>query len=237
LKNPLCVVFDIDDTVYLERDYARSGFAALGLWAGRWLDPRFGALCQQRFDAGERVTIFNRVLQTLGIEPVPELIQTLVELYRTHSPQIQLVPDALKALTDLRALAVPLAFISDGPAGSQSRKADALGLTRFSDHIVLTGLRGSDFAKPHLWAFEHIAAAVPSQAYIYVGDNPRKDFIAPRRLGWLTVRIRRRHGLYALQNSDPPPDFEFADCLPLLPLAARVLNPAPDPIHTAVVGT
>ena len=27
------VVFDIDDTLYLERDYVRSGFTAAGAWA------------------------------------------------------------------------------------------------------------------------------------------------------------------------------------------------------------
>lgn len=226
MSHPLCVVFDIDDTLYLERDYARSGFAALNLWASRWLDPRLGALCQQSFDAGERGTIFNDALQALGITPSPELVGSLVELYRTHTPQIELLPDALNALTSLLSLAVPLAFISDGPASSQTRKADALGLARFADLIVITGLRGEKFSKPDPWAFEHIAAAIPSERYLYVGDNPRKDFIAPRRLGWLTVRIRRSQGLYAaLENPDHPPDFEFADCSPLLPLVAGMLNP------------
>ena len=35
--NHLCVVFDIDDTLYLERDYVLSGFAAVGPWARDWL--------------------------------------------------------------------------------------------------------------------------------------------------------------------------------------------------------
>src|SRR5207302_9076607 len=35
--NELCVVFDIDDTLYLERDYVRSGFRAVGTWAEQWL--------------------------------------------------------------------------------------------------------------------------------------------------------------------------------------------------------
>ena len=27
--------------------------------------------------------------------------------------------------------------------------------------------------------------------YVYVGDNPKKDFVAPNRLGWLTVGYKR----------------------------------------------
>jgi putative hydrolase of the HAD superfamily len=33
---------------------------------------------------------------------------------------------------------------------------------------------------------------------VYVGDNPAKDFIAPRALGWSTVQINRPTGTYAL---------------------------------------
>ena len=31
----------------------------------------------------------------------------------------------------------------------------------------------------------------------YLGDNPRKDFTAPRRLGWRTARVRRAEGEHA----------------------------------------
>ena len=32
---------------------------------------------------------------------------------------------------------------------------------------------------------------------VYVGDNPTKDFKAPRDLGWLTVRLRHAQGEHA----------------------------------------
>jgi FMN phosphatase YigB (HAD superfamily) len=31
---------------------------------------------------------------------------------------------------------------------------------------------------------------------MYVADNPWKDFASPADLGWITVRIRREHGLH-----------------------------------------
>ena len=44
---PVCVVFDVDDTLYLERDYVRSGFRAVGVWASRWLGlSGFAERCQ-----------------------------------------------------------------------------------------------------------------------------------------------------------------------------------------------
>jgi FMN phosphatase YigB (HAD superfamily) len=35
-----------------------------------------------------------------------------------------------------------------------------------------------------------------------VGDNPEKDFLGPRALGWTTVMIRREGGVYA--HRTPP---------------------------------
>jgi putative hydrolase of the HAD superfamily len=32
---PMLIVFDLDDTLYLERDFARSGFEAAGAWLYR----------------------------------------------------------------------------------------------------------------------------------------------------------------------------------------------------------
>jgi putative hydrolase of the HAD superfamily len=36
----------------------------------------------------------------------------------------------------------------------------------------------------------------------YIGDNPEKDFIGPRKLGWLTIRLRQPEQLrFALEPS------------------------------------
>jgi putative hydrolase of the HAD superfamily len=31
---------------------------------------------------------------------------------------------------------------------------------------------------------------MPAERYVYVGDNPAKDFIAPNQLGWITIGLR-----------------------------------------------
>jgi putative hydrolase of the HAD superfamily len=212
--NDLCVVFDIDDTLYLERDYVRSGFRAVGSWAQRWLGiDHFEAACLREFEAGRRSTIFNQALSACGIEPAPELISGLVEIYRTHEPCIQLAPDASQALGELTPHC-PIAVISDGPVTSQSRKADALGLRRIASPVILTEAWGQQFRKPHTRAFREVATRVPARRYVYIADNPGKDFKGPRELGWATIRIRRTEGLHYSVESDAAavPDFELPDC-------------------------
>src|SRR5579883_3210142 len=99
---PLCVVFDIDDTLYLERDYVASGFRTVGKWADEWLGINgFAQVCNTLFESGARSRIFNQAAENLGIEPSPSLIQSMVEIYRTHHPDISLAPDAVNALPSI----------------------------------------------------------------------------------------------------------------------------------------
>ena len=97
------VVFDLDDTLYLERHYAQSGFEA----ADRFLQTEFGtngfaAVCWQLFNAGVRGTIFDRALIHIKLHSRPGLLDRLIDVYRTHTPEIELLPDAVTCLEHLR---------------------------------------------------------------------------------------------------------------------------------------
>jgi putative hydrolase of the HAD superfamily len=81
---------------------------------------------------------------------------------------------------------------------AQQKKVLALGLDTAVEMVVLTGLWGQEFWKPHPRAFEYVQQQIgaPASCCVYIGDNPAKDFVAPRRLGWHTIRVRRRGGLH-----------------------------------------
>lgn len=218
----LCVVFDLDDTLYLERDYVRSGFQAVGEWAQRWLEiPDFATRAWSRFQQGKRGNIFDAVLADLGWEPNPALVASLVWVYRTHRPAIKLLPDAADCLAALNGKALP-SIITDGPLVSQTRKIEALDLDKVADPIVITEKWGVEFAKPHPRAFLALQDHWKGEncEFVYVADNPIKDFAIPRSFGWLTVRVRRPGGLYqtVANQADCEPDIEVSDLRNLLPL-------------------
>jgi putative hydrolase of the HAD superfamily len=223
MKHSICAVFDIDDTLYLERDYVHSGFEAAGRWAAKWIPiGDFAEQCWRRFAAGQRGSIFDEVLRESGRKANPELVSALVEVYRTHTPSIALATDAADALDAISHVA-SIAAISDGPAASQSRKAEALGLSAFAAPIILTEVLGSEFCKPHPRAFQQIQDSRPASAYLYIADNPLKDFAAPKQLGWATVRVRRPQGLhYMMENLQTIPDWEMGDCSGLPKLFAKL---------------
>jgi putative hydrolase of the HAD superfamily len=117
------VVFDIDDTLYLEREYVRSGFRAVGAWARRTLGvPDLADRAWAAFESGVRATIFNEALAGAGVEATPELIARMVACYRDHQPDILLLADA-RACLDAAVADAPVAVITDGPLASQSAKA------------------------------------------------------------------------------------------------------------------
>ncbi len=149
LVAPQCVVFDVDDTLYLERDYVRSGFDAVGVWAAAELEvDGLGAAAWERFLAGRRGDVFDAVLQDLGIDPSPATIDAMVECYRSHRPRISVLSDAAALIERLHGQ-IALAAVTDGPLDSQRTKVEVLGVARWSELVVLTGEFGPGFGKPH----------------------------------------------------------------------------------------
>lgn len=197
------IVFDLDDTLYPERQYAFSGFGAVAAAFSAILGDSRRTADEMRllFDTEHRPRVFNELLRRRGRTEDSGLIQSMIEAYRRHEPTIILFPDADAALKRLRGR-YKLGLLTDGPAIMQRAKVAALGLTDKLDAIILTDELGSGFGKPSPRAFELMAerlGVVPASC-VYVADNAGKDFVAPNTLGWTTVQIRREGGVYLNQS-------------------------------------
>src|SRR5689334_11476625 len=93
------LVFDLDDTLFPEHEFVRSGFEAVA----EWLEQRksiagFLEAAMAEFNAGTRGTIFNAVLKSIGASGKEELIPKMVEVYRNHAPKIRLFGDVVPML-------------------------------------------------------------------------------------------------------------------------------------------
>jgi putative hydrolase of the HAD superfamily len=210
---PRCVVFDIDDTLYLERDYVRSGFEAVGAWAERELGlVGFSEAAWADFVAGRRGDVFDDVLRDHGVTPTRDVIEAMVVCYRSHRPRISLLPDAAALVERIRE-AVALAAITDGPLQSQRAKAEALQLSEWAELVVYTEELGSGYGKPHPRAFQLVEEEFGTRGWenVYLADNPAKDFSGPRSLGWRTVRVRRPESLHVTVACGGDVDVEVED--------------------------
>jgi putative hydrolase of the HAD superfamily len=188
-------VFDIDDTLYFEHMYVRSGFTHVAaLVAGSEAEARsLVDWLGSAFDAGVRGDTFDRLVAAFPAIAKRVSAADLVDAYRRHQPMIRFAPGVESVLDTLRASSLRLGVLSDGPIESQAAKCKALGLDRWFDPIILTASLGPAAAKPATAGFEAIARewGVPHQEMSYIADNPEKDFVGPRQLGWLTIRLRQ----------------------------------------------
>jgi putative hydrolase of the HAD superfamily len=208
-----CVVLDVDDTLYLERDYVRSGFQAVGRWAKEHFDADdFFRIAWEAFERGARGNTLELALAECGVEVDPGDVREMVKTYRTHRPDIELFDDASDAIFELYQQ-VEIAVITDGPRESQRTKVDVLGLPRWCQPVVITAELGEGYSKPHPRAFELVERETGARGAecIYVADNPAKDFKAPKELGWQTLRIRRPGGLHRDAPSGADVDDEASD--------------------------
>ncbi len=231
---PRLVAFDLDDTLYPEITYARSGLAAAACWARAHLgmDGLLEAALAAHA-AGIRGRIFDAALTALGKPVEAAVVARLVEVYRSHTPVLSFFPEVPAVLKALRPHCL-LAVITDGCGAVQRAKVKALALEACVDRVVFTDDYGPGFAKPHPRAFADVAASLgdaPGEC-LYVGDNPVKDFLGARRAGWRSVRVRRAVGEHIRAEPvtpDQAPDAELSSLTPVaewLAPSAAALPPA-----------
>lgn len=192
------VIFDLDDTLYSEKDYVRSGYRSVAALLPEVEDAQ-GKLWKA-FEEGRPA--IDHVLEQAGLQDRKE--QCLLA-YRTHQPEICLYDGVKELLASLRSRGIRIGIVTDGRPEGQRAKLKALGLYDLVDSVLITDeLGGSQFRKPNDLAFRIMQGrfAVPYGNMMYVGDNPRKDFQAPRALGMQWIYFRNADGIYSCSDAD-----------------------------------
>jgi len=212
------VAFDLDDTLYLERDFVRSGYRAVAEWAeGRSgiAAPLVLAELEALFAAGIRREVFDLWLEDRGLEPSLWLAR-MVETYREHAPCIELCDDAAPLFATLRLRGVRLGLITEGVRRVQENKLRALGLEGAFEAVIIGNQEDRERWKPSRAPFDAWLGLmkVRAEETCYVGDNPAKDFRGAREAGMRSLRVRRAEGLHAGEEPGSPadaPDTEVRD--------------------------
>ena len=186
------VIFDLDDTLYSEKQYVKSGYKAVAKFLGN------------EFLAEELWEYFEK-----GYRPIDEILkknewmekkQQCLKVYREHIPEIYLYDGVLDSLQMLREKGIKIGIITDGRVSGQKNKIKALGLNELMDDIIITDeLGGVQFRKPCDIAFRIMQKrwGIPFEQIMYIGDNLEKDFQAPRQLGMRWKYINNGDGLYS----------------------------------------
>ena len=193
------LVFDLDDTLFPEGEFVRSGFQTVGAWMlNKYSVAGFFEVAWKFFKDGKRGKIFNLTLEQLGVEYGPLMIQELLQIYREHKPTLSLYNDAQWAINYFKK-DKQLGIITDGYLITQRNKVEALKIEANFDTIIYSDLYGRKNWKPSPVPYLKVMELTGCKGAecIYIGDNPRKDFVTANNLGWMTVRIFRQGGEYS----------------------------------------
>jgi len=204
----MVIVFDLDDTLYDELSYVRSGFLAVANFMAQSYNLNANAVFEfswRVLSEQGRGAVFDQTLLHFGLLTRSRVAQC-VAVYRNHQPEIRLYPEAQEALD--RFAAYPLYLVTDGNKLVQLRKIQALGIASRFRRLFISRRFGIHREKPSTYCFERIAEleGVRFSEMVCVGDNPRKDFVGIKPLGCSTVRVRS--GQY--QHLDYGADHEAA---------------------------
>lgn len=187
------ILFDLDDTLYEEKQFVKSGFKEVAKFINNKfnIDEKiFYKILTDVFNKGIRGNIFDIALERLNINFDDNIISSMVKIYREHIPEIRLNKNVKFLLLNLRKK-YSLGIITDGYFEVQKNKVQALKLEELFDTIIYTDRYGREFWKPNVFGYELALKEfrVSPGETIYIGDNPYKDFIGAKKIGMPTVRI------------------------------------------------
>lgn len=185
------VIFDLDDTLYPEKDYVRSGYKAVETYLG---ESGAADAMWRAFEEGKPA--IDAYLAAVGRETEKA---ACLEVYREHTPDIKLREGATELIAALKSKGIKIGIITDGRVSGQEKKLASLGLYDMADDIIITdSLGGVQFRKPNDISFRIMQNRwrIPFEQIIYVGDNPNKDFQAPKQLGMAHICFVNPDGLY-----------------------------------------
>lgn len=185
------VVFDLDDTLYSEKNYVRSGYRKI---AQNYLDiVNAEEKLWNSFLKGEKA--IDKVFDEARLDEKEK--KNALNIYREHMPEIELYTGVSEMLSRIKNKGKKIGIITDGRPDGQKNKIKALRLD--VDQVIITDeLGGIQYRKPNKKAFELMQNRwkIAFNKMVYIGDNATKDFIAPKELGMKVIYFKNADGLY-----------------------------------------
>jgi putative hydrolase of the HAD superfamily len=177
------VVFDLDDTLYNEVDFLKSAFNSISLKISAQIQGNKTAICNDMLDFYlAKENVFELILKKYQCT---YNINQLLNFYRTHKPELFLKQENIEILDYLKQKEMSLGLLTDGRSIQQRSKIKAMNLEGYFTEIIISEEFGSE--KPNIKNYKYFEKTFKEGEYFYIGDNLKKDFITPNKLGWTTI--------------------------------------------------
>ena len=131
-----------------------------------------------------KTSLDEKRLANMQLEKLPrDSKQSLLWLYRLHNPNIELFSGIRDTLDSLFHMKSNVSILTDGRSVTQRLKVKSLGLNNLPVYIS----EEYSSEKPAKKRFLEIQKDFPNKKYVYIADNPVKDFQAPLEMDWICI--------------------------------------------------
>jgi putative hydrolase of the HAD superfamily len=188
----MILVFDLDDTLYDEKQFVYSGFLEVANWISEMSKTSSNIIFESMvkdLSVNGRGEVFNNALK-IYFHETKKNVKKCISIYRLHKPSIRLEKDIVDLLIEL-GKTYKLYIVTDGNKIVQFNKIKSLGVEKYIKKVYITYRYGLKASKPSLKCFEIIknVEKINWGELVYIGDNPNKDFVNLNKVNAITIRV------------------------------------------------
>ncbi len=185
INKQTCIVFDLDDTLYKEVEYLKSGYKHLSSLLYKYTGVEIYEHMYELYLSGANTFDIIKEKYKIPLEKSEFLHE-----YRSHNPTIKLNEGSIVLLNYVKNKAGKVCVLTDGRSVTQRNKIKSLGIEEYFDDIKISEETG--FEKPSIESYLYFQKKYECITnFIYIADNINKDFITPNKLGWITIGLRK----------------------------------------------
>jgi len=210
------VLFDLDDTLYYEKQFCLSGLNTVSKYVSREISINWNKTYYDLIELlkNSRKYVFNRLCNKYKLDE-KSYLNKMIEIYRFHDPNITLKKGVKCILNDLEKTGFSMGIITDGYRITQWKKIDALGISSLMEFIHINDEYHKDEWKPCSISFKKALDFfnVQPDSMLYIGDNWEKDFLGAKELNIITVGIKDKDNLNyeKIKRNRVQPDYVIED--------------------------
>ena len=188
----MIIIFDLDDTLYSRESFVNAAIKNI---------VDFVYLKNKKKSKKTLFKILSKIYKNSNIQLKLDFflnkiflnkkyLKDCINIFRYSKKGISLYKDAQNIL---RIYKKECYLITDGNKLVQNNKIQQLGIKNFFKKIFITNNYGIKYQKPSLFCFKKIKKIEKCSfsQMVYIGDNPKKDFVNCNKAGMLTVRLLR----------------------------------------------
>jgi len=188
----LIIIFDLDDTLYSRQSFVKAAIKNIVDFVYLKNNKKskkilFKILSKIYKDSNIQLKL-DFFLNEISLSK--KYLKDCINIFRYSNKKLSLYKDAQNIL---RIYKKKCYLITDGNKLVQNNKIKQLGIKKLFKKILITNNYGIKYQKPSLFCFKKIREIEKCSfdQMIYIGDNPKKDFVNCNKAGILTVRLLR----------------------------------------------